>query len=247
MTVTLQEIWRFPIKSHGRENIRNAALTTGQGLPFDRLWAVAHEMSDVDGADWAPCGQFSRGAKAPKLSAISSELNEETGLVTLSHPERDNLTFDPDTEGDKLIAWTDGFIPANRAQSKRVVRGQTRGFTDSEFPSITLCNFSSHRAVEEKLGNPLSIHRWRGNLWVEGLAPWAEFDWIGRNVRIGTALLEVVEPTTRCLATHNNPETGQRDETVLAILDRFGHQDFSVQTTVVEPGTIHINDRVELV
>ena len=28
----------------------------------------------------------------------------------------------------------------------------------------------------------LSIHRWRGNLWVDGWAPWAEFDWIGQDI-----------------------------------------------------------------
>ncbi|MCT4608476.1 MAG: MOSC domain-containing protein [Pelagimonas sp.] len=246
MTAILTDIWRFPIKSHGWEAILDAALTIGQGLPFDRHWAVAHDASSADGSEWVPCSQFSRGAKAPGLSAISCELNEATRQVTLSHPDLEDLTFFPDSEGDKLITWAGQFLPEGRAQSDRVIRGEQRGFTDADFPSITLCNWASHRAVEEKHGAPLSVHRWRGNLWIEGLAPWAEFDWIDRDIRIGSAVLRVIEPTRRCLATHNDPETGQRNANILAVLDRFGHQDFSVQTKVVEPGTIRVNDTVEL-
>jgi len=247
MTATLTDIWRFPIKSHGWETATEAALTIGQGLPFDRHWAVAHEASDADGSDWAPCNMFSRAAKAAGLSAISASVDEAQRIVTLSHPDLPDLTFAPDHEGDKLIDWVRPLMPANRAQSVRVVRGQKRGFTDSDFPSISLCNWATHKAIEDKAGQPLSIHRWRGNLWIDGLEPWEEFDWIGKTIRIGEAELEVMEPVTRCLATHNNPETGERDLNTLAILKEFGHQEFSVYGRVITPGTIRPNDKVELI
>lgn len=245
MTQTLAKILRFPIKSHGWEPLSFADLTTGNALPWDRVWAVAHEASDADGSVWEPCTQFSRGAKAPKLAAISAKLDEATGKVTLSHPERADLVFNPDTQGDKLIEWAGDFIPQNRAASSRVVRGQGFGFTDCHFQSITLGNMSSHRAVEQRVGHPLSILRWRCNLWVDGMAPWEEFDWVGHQVQIGDAILEVVERTERCLATHNNPETGQRDDNILGALDSWGHRDFSVQTKVVKAGAIRTGDKVQ--
>ncbi|WP_299925187.1 MOSC N-terminal beta barrel domain-containing protein [uncultured Pelagimonas sp.] len=245
MTLTLAEIWRFPIKSHGREPLSFTDLSIDKALPWDRAWAVAHDATQADGSEWVPCGQFSRGAKAPGLSAISAKLDEATQTVTLSHPYRDDLTFNPDTEGDKLIAWAGDFIPENRAQSSRVIRGQGFGFTDCPFQSITLGNMSSHRAVEQRVGHPLSIHRWRCNLWVDGMAPWEEFDWVGHQVQIGDAILEVVERTERCLATHNNPDTGRRDDNILGALDSWGHRDFTVQTKVVHPGRIQQGDKVQ--
>lgn len=245
MIARLAQIWRFPIKSHGREGLTDVTLTAGQTLPWDRLWAVAHDASEADGSVWVPCQNFSRGSKAPGLAAISARLDETTATVTLSHPEREDLTFRPDDEGDRLIDWAGGFIPENRAASARVVRGAERGFTDSDFPSITLCNLSSHRAVEQRLGHPLSIHRWRGNLWFDGGAPWEEFDWIDREIRIGEAVLIPRERTDRCLATHNNPETGTRDDNVLGALDSWGHRDFSVRAEVVRSGRIAIGDSVE--
>jgi uncharacterized protein YcbX len=243
--ITLRQIWRFPIKSHGREALDSVRLTPGEMLPYDRHWAVAHEQSAADGSEWVPCTHFSRGAKAPALAAITARLDEAALRVTLSHPDRDDLTFDPDREGDRLIDWSRGFVGENRAQSARVVRGRTRGFSDSDFPSVTLCNLSSHRAVEQRIGRPLSIHRWRGNFWFDGGAPWEEFDWIDREVQVGEAVLRVRERTDRCLATHNNPDTGKRDANVLAALESWDHQDFSVRAEVVRGGQVAVGDRVQ--
>ena len=243
MTGKLDQIWRFPIKSHGREQVDMVHLTAGQTLPWDRHWAVAHDQSTVDGSTWAPCQNFSRGSKAPLLGAITAELDETSGTITLRHPDRDDLTFRPDENGQALIEWAGDMIPQDRARSARIIRGP-RGFTDSDFPSVTLCNYASHRAVEQRLGRDLSIHRWRGNLWLDGLGPWEEFEWMDREVQIGEAVLVPRERTDRCLATHNNPETGRRDADVLSALDHWGHRDFSVRAEVIRSGTIRQGDRV---
>lgn len=237
-------IWRFPIKSHGSEALDHVTLSAGQVMPYDRLWAVAHEQSKVDGSQWAPCQNFSRTSKAPMLSAITCKLDEAREEITLSHPDRDDLTIHPDTDGDRLIAWTEGFIPENRAQSARIIRGDGVGFPDSEFQSVTLGNMASHRAVEQEAGQSLSPLRWRGNIFFDGGAPWEEFDWLNQDVQVGDAIVRFRERTDRCLATHNNPETGLRDANVLAALDTWGHRDFTVRTEVIQGGRVAIGDKV---
>lgn len=244
MTGQVTDILRYPIKSHGREAVARVALTAGRMMPFDRLWAVAHEASEVDGSSWAPCQNFSRGSKAAGLGAIEAKLDEATGRITLTHPDLADLEFDPDTEGAHLIEWSRPLIPEGRAASARVIRAADQQFSDSDFPSVTLCNRASHRAVEQRVGLPLSIHRWRGNIWFDGLAPWEEFDWIDREVRVGTAIVIPRERTDRCLATHNNPDTGKRDHNILAALESWGHQDFSVRAEVVQPGEVAIADEI---
>ena len=238
-------LWRYPIKSHGREAVDRVTLTKGQTMPWDRTWAVAHTESLADGSEWAPCANFSRGSKAPGLAAISSQLDEATGQITLTHPDLGALTFHPDEEPQKLIDWAGGLIPANRAQSHRVVRTQTTGFTDSDFPSITLGNETSHKAVEDRLGQEILRSRWRNNIWFEGAPAWAEFDWMGRDIRVGQAILRPQERTDRCVATHNNPDTGARDTDVLAALNSFGHEDFTVRAVVVQSGDVAVGDTVE--
>ncbi|MGR3586548.1 MAG: MOSC domain-containing protein, partial [Pseudooceanicola nanhaiensis] len=96
-------------------------------------------------------------------------------------------------------------------------------------------------------GAPLSPHRFRGNLWVEGWAPFEEFDLIGRTLRIGAAELEIRARITRCKATCANPETGLRDVDTLALLNgTYGHQDFGVYALVTRPGEIAAGDTVEI-
>ena len=83
--IKVVEIWRHPIKSHGREALDHVAVTAGQTLPLDRAWAVAHEKSDTDGSEWASCINFSRGAKAPLLMAINATWDDQNHLMTLTH------------------------------------------------------------------------------------------------------------------------------------------------------------------
>ena len=138
-------------------------------------------------------------------------------------------------------------MPADRAQSARLIRAKQHGMTDSEYPSISLCNMASHRAVCQKLGRDLSIHRWRGNIWMNGLIPWEEFNWLDKKIRIGTAVLEVVERAARCLATTANPTTGLRDADTLGTLNSWGHRDFNVYARVIKNGSINIGDSAELI
>ena len=203
MSGTVSNLWRHPIKSHGREALSQVTVIPGQTMPGDRVWAVAHEAAKTDGSDWAPCSNFSRVAKAPELAAISAELLEEQ--VTLRHPNRPDLQFAPDTEQEVFLDWVKPLMPADRAASARIVRVPGRGMTDSDFPSISLCNMASHRAVEQKLGQSLSTIRWRGNIWFDGLPLWEEFDWLGRDIRIGQAVFRIRERIDPLHGHHREP------------------------------------------
>ncbi len=244
MTATVTEIWRHPIKSHGREKLDSVTIATGGTIPFDRVWAVAHERSKADGSEWVSCGHFCRVAKLPSLMAVTAQFDEASGQITLRHPHADDLTFQPEKDSEAFIAWAKSLVPDDTLQPTRLVKAQAQAFTDSDFPSVTLCNHASHRAVEQRVGRPLSHLRWRGNIWIDGLAPWEEFDWDDREIRIGETLLRVRERTDRCKSTHSNPETGQRDADVLGALDSWGHQDFSVRAEVLEGGVVKTGDEV---
>lgn len=244
MTAEVTQLWRHPIKSHGREAVETVNVTPGQTMPGDRVWAVAHEASKADGSKWVPCANFSRGAKAPQLMAISTQSNGD--ILTLSHPDRPDLTFAPDSEQQAFLDWVRPLMPTDRAASARIIQVPGRGMTDSDFSSISLCNLASHRAVGQRLGQDLSVHRWRGNIWFDGMPLWEEFDWLGREIQIGEAVLRVRERITRCLATTANPDTGVRDTDTLGVLETWGHQDFGVYAEVLEGGAISVGDKVEL-
>ncbi|MEM6637598.1 MAG: MOSC N-terminal beta barrel domain-containing protein [Pseudomonadota bacterium] len=246
MTATVERIWRHPIKGHGHESLDAVVLEVGKTMPWDRTWAVAHEMSRADNTQWARCANFSRISKVADLAAISCRLDTAREIVTLSHPKRPDLTFRPEDDTEAFLDWVRPLMPEDRAASARFVRVPGRGMTDSDFPSVTLCNMSSHRAVEQKIGRRLSKRRWRGNIWMDGLGPWEEFEWIDGEVRIGEAVFLVRERTDRCPATGANPETGKRDiDVVGALEDGWGHHDFSVRAEVIKGGRVALGDTAE--
>ena len=247
MTATLAHIARHPIKSHGREELASVLLTAGESLPFDRYWAVAHDAARLV-PGWNECVNFARGAKAPALMAISARLEDATATITLMHPEKPDLTFRPDDTADlaRFLDWVRPLNPADRAQPVQIVTAG-RAMTDTDYPSISIFGLASNKALSGVLAQELSPDRWRGNLWIDGLAPWAEFDWVGKRVQIGTTVLEVVERITRCRATMANPRTGVIDADTLGALDTtFGHQDFGVYARVITGGTIALGDTVQV-
>ena len=245
MSATVEALWRHPIKSHGREALTHARLTAGMCFPWDRVWAVAHDMAKTDGTEWASFQNFSIGSKLPGLMAIEARLDEATETVTLTHPDLGELTVRPDEDPQAIIAWTKPLMDPKRAQSARVVRVPGRGMTDTDYPSVSIGNLSSHRVVEQKLGRSLSPKRWRANIWLDGLAPWGEFDLVGKTLRIGTAEIALREPVVRCMATTTNPETGRRDADTLSVLNE--DREFCVYGEVVTSGDIRIGDTAEVI
>ncbi|WP_412505385.1 MOSC domain-containing protein [Roseovarius sp. SYSU LYC5161] len=244
----LAALWRHPIKGHGREPLESVTLTAGQTMPWDRRWAVAHDAARITGDTWAPSVNFSRGAKVAALMAIEARCDESSGKVTLTHPDLAPLTFDPDHEDEAFLDWIRPVMPPERAQSARIHRVEGRGMTDTDYPSVSVINLASNADLSEKTGREVSSRRWRCNLHLDGLEPWAEFDWVGRTLRIGEAEITVHERILRCPATTANPETGQRDlDTLEALKTHFGHQDFGVYAEVTRGGRVTLGDAARLI
>jgi len=73
---------------------------------------------------------------------------------------------------------------------------------------------------------------------------------VGRAIRVGSVDFDVVKPKVRCLATHANPVTGERDLPVMKILvSAFGQREptFAVgKLTRGAGGDIRVGDAVSL-
>ncbi|MEM1130488.1 MAG: MOSC domain-containing protein [Pseudomonadota bacterium] len=247
MTAALRGIWRHPIKALSREGLDRVTLSPGSILPYDRHWAVTHELSRP-GDGWVAKRNFLRGVTGPQLMAVTAVLDEASERVTLRHPDKDAITFAPEDPADTpgFLNWITPLWPEEQPRPTGIAALAT-GFTDVPEPWVAINNLATHRAVAGQLEAPdLSAHRWRGNLWLDGFAPWDEFDWTGRQIRIGDAVLEVRQRITRCKATMANPETGHRDHDTLAALRHWGHQDFGIYAEVVQGGTVALGDAAAL-
>ncbi len=223
MTATVANIWRHPLKSHGREALNAVSLTAGKTMPGDRVWAVAHEASHFNAKNpqWVPCQSFSRGSQNPALMAINARYDEGTGKLTLTHPDLPEITFNPDNRAEcwRFLDWVLPLKAAGRAEPAEIVKVEGRGMTDTDYPSVSINSLASLRSFSETAGQEVSPLRWRGNIWLDGLEPWQEFDWIDQEITIGSVTLRIREPIMRCLATSANPASGARDVDTLKLLE----------------------------
>ena len=98
---------------------------------------------------------------------------------------------------------------------------------------------------------PVDGRRFRMLVTVAGVRPHEEDEWIGRRVRLGEAVVTVVETCVRCATTTQNPENGARDLDTLRLIPAYRgfadrkHAEFGVYADVEEPGRVRVDDPVE--
>lgn len=251
-TGRIAQILRHPIKSIGVEEMGSAALTPGMGLPGDRRWAILHEKSKL-GADasgqadsWASKINFVIGRSAPELMCVTAALDDDTGQLTLSHPRAPDLRLDPQSDGEALLSWLSPFWPETQPAPTRLARAPGHGMSDQPEGYVSMIGTASLADLETRTGKTLHRNRFRANLWVDGLPPFAEFDLVGQRIQMGEAVAEGVMRVQRCRATDTDPLSGERDIDMLKTLEaEYGHHDLGVFLRVIEPGRIVPGDLVQ--
>jgi hypothetical protein len=92
--------------------------------------------------------------------------------------------------------------------------------------------------------------RFRPNLLIDtndGSRGFVDFEWVGRRLRIGGAVVEVAAPVVRCVMTTLPQEGLEKDPSVLRTIVREAGQNAGVYATVLASGPVRLGDPVELV
>lgn len=241
------QICRHPVKSLGEETLERVTLSAGRHMPWDRVWAVQHGRSefDQDNPCWVSARNSVTQTSTPAVAQITSAFDEATGMLRLTHPDLPPFEADPDTsEGAAALSdWLAPIAGPAGPPPYSVARLADGALTDFSDTHLAIGSLASLRALEDMAGGALDRRRFRMNLWLDGLAPWEEFDWLGREITVGAARLKITDRVTRCAATHASPESGRRDVDVTRLLhDRFGHMDFGVYAQVIGDGVIAVGD-----
>ena len=148
--------------------------------------------------------------------------------------------------------WADALEPY-AGRPVRIVRCDRPGGT-RRGNAISLVGDGSLRRLAEALGVPsLDARRFRMLIELEGAEPHEEDGWIGRQVEVGSAVLEITKPDARCAITTQDPDTGERDlDTLRGIIGYRGLRagrsaDFGVLGEVAVPGRVSVGDVVSIV
>ena len=250
MATAISRIHRYPVKGLSAESLERTTLVAGRCLAHDRRFALAHGSTRFEGAPhWLPRKNFLMLARNARLAALETRFDPETEILTVARHGRAvarGKATDP-TGRAVLEQFFAAYLGDDARGRPRLVETTGQPFSDMDKPWLSLINLASVGDLTRVVGTPVDPVRFRGNLVLDGAAPWAEFDWVGRQLAVGSARLRVVERIGRCKAPDVNPATAIRDTNLLLALSQgFGHTDMGVYAEVVTGGDVAVGDTVKI-
>ena len=248
----INALYRYPVKGLSGESLPRATLQTGAYFPGDRLFAIENGPSGFDEAapEHQPKIKFLMLMRNARLAKLETRFDEATQSLTILRDGKPVTRGDLSTPlGRSIIEqFFAAFMQDElRGAPKLLTAPQKFRFTDSKSGFVSLINLASVRDLGRVLGTDIDPLRFRGNILIDGLEPWQEFDFIGKTLKIGEAELEVTKRIDRCAATNVNPADATRDLNIPNTLMRaFGHVDCGIYARVTKTGDIQPQDKIEL-
>lgn len=117
---------------------------------------------------------------------------------------------------------------------------------------VSLVTTSSLEHLSGLVGRPVEPERFRATLLLDtaGRPPHVEDTWVGRELRVGTAVVRVRAQVPRCAVVDLDPASGARTLPVLRTLAGYRRGDseisFGVDADVLVAGRVRVGDRAVL-
>jgi uncharacterized protein len=247
----IEYLYRYPVKGLSAEALEAASVEEGGPIPWDRAFALAQGDAPFDPAHprWLPKQNFMCGMKNARIAALQSLFEPRSGMLSIRAPDGSGVRANALSEAGRveLARFLTIFLGEEARGTPRFYHVPGHVFCDQPRPVVSLINLASLRDFEERVGARRHRRRFRANLWFSGAPAWAEFDWLGREMQIGGAVLRVLKRISRCAATEVNPLTAERDaKPVEELRQLYGHTDLGVHAEVIERGRLEVGDGIEL-
>jgi uncharacterized protein YcbX len=216
---------------------------------------------DEDGRRY---GQIRNG----KLVRIAPTYDGEADLLSLLFPDGDVVAgevalaepivtdfYGRDVPGRVVVGPWAYAISAYAGKQLRLVKTDAPGAgVDRSRGSVSVLSDASLDELARNSGrDAVDARRFRMLIGVAGCSAHEEDDWVGKNVRVGEAVIRLHEEVARCAITTQDPDSGVPDfDTLREIKSYRGTRDddgksidFGVFGEVKEPGVVRLGDAVE--
>jgi len=236
--ITVASLIYYPIKACRGFEVDETNVER-MGLEHDRRMMVV-----------TPEGGFLTQRDYPKLALVTPSVSGET--LTLSAPDTDSLTVSIRKSGStrpvdiwrskgvqaidqgetaaewfsdwlgtsvRLVHIADGY--KRKINEKYAINADDHTAFADGYP-ILLASEESLADLNARLETPIPMNRFRLNLVVKGVAPFAEDSWF--HIRIGDVEMAVVKPCARCVVTTIDKETFAQSKEPLKTLNTFRRQ-----------------------
>jgi hypothetical protein len=256
-------LYRYPLKGFTPEPCNRLTVLPTSRVAGDRVLNLRFADAPVADDQW--CRKYNGVvlANTPGLALLKTQFDCEQLRLRVALGDQVLVDADLSDSGrqriaDALTEYVLGLAEnplkghPERLPLKLVGDGVTPRYQDNVDGQVTLHSRATLASAAAALGDPgLNELRFRSNIAIEGIGAWEEQSWLERKVRIGAVEFDLVRPKVRCLATHANPVTGERDLLVMQTLVRaFAQKEPTLGVGMLTHGpggTISVGDEVKLV
>jgi uncharacterized protein len=224
ISMYVAELRCYPVKSLRGYSVKER--TAEQiGFAGDRRWVI------IDQAN-----KFLTQRQHPKLAQIQAVITRGGLELRHSHHGTVEVDYPPETTQPETVhVWRDAVraqvansaseylstflgLPSRLAFLHDVgARAVDPAFGEADdrvsfadgFPYL-VTQIGSLDDLNERLGNPISMDRFRANIVIAGAPAWAEDTW--RRICLGQIIFRLVKPCSRCAIPTFDPLTGERPD-----------------------------------
>jgi uncharacterized protein YcbX len=244
-------LYRYPVKGLTPERLERVEVAPGETLPFDRAYAIENGPGrfDPDAPRHLPKISFLMLMRDERLATLRSTFDDATHTLTIARGGKPVVSGQLTTAlGRQLVEqFIAAYMKAELRGAPKIVHAPGHSFSDVSAKCTHIINLASVRELERTVGRTVDPLRFRANIYVDGLPPWVELNWLDKEISIGPARLAVFARTGRCEATNVDPATGARDMALpAALLRTWGHPDFGIYAKVIAGGIIATGAQVSV-
>ena len=212
-------------------------------------------------------GRMVNGKTSMRLTLVGSRLESEAGTLALDFPGQgvvsgalqlgapfETVFFGRPASGRLVVGPWNAALSAWAGIDVRLVMSDEVGAASDRGPvaGVSIVSEASIADLARTGGaGALDSMRFRMLFEIDGVEPYAEDTWIGRQVRIGEAVVLPHGNVGRCVVTTCDPATGLRDFDTLGVLATYRRE---IETTeplplgvvgdVVTTGRVRVGDPV---
>lgn len=174
------------------------------------------------------------------------------GEITLDGSVETSFYSEPMTAGVVGGEWSSA-LSEYAGQPLRMVEAGDEGAVDRGIGgAVSLISRASLERLAKVGGcSGIDARRFRMLIEIDGIGAHEEDGWVGRQVRIGAAVVEFKGHVGRCLITSRDPDTGVIDLPTLDMLREYREDPstteplpFGIYGSVLEPGEVRVGDPV---
>jgi uncharacterized protein YcbX len=249
MPFTVTKLQVVPVKGTAIVDVDRATIGP-RGFVGDRRFSI------LDGK-----GGLLTARNSGRLLSVRAAVDDDAGTLTLAFPGGEEVTApvalgEPaagEYFGERRGRLVEGpFTAALERYLERPARllahdEATDGYDED---AVSVVSRASLRELARQAGrDAVDARRFRMSVEVDGPGAHEEDGWIGREVALGGAVVEVMAACERCVITTRDPDSGEVDFNALRVLAGYRGKDkvhMGVLCRVVRPGEVRTGDAVEV-